>query len=110
MAIKLLNLKTLPPHLATDFCQEADLMWQCQSPNILSLHGVCMEAGHCAMVIDYMPQGSLYQWLHNAQDISESSRLQVALDIAEGLAQVREHGHISRREHKAATQLKRILP
>lgn len=85
VAIKALQMKTLAPHLAQDFNSEAQLMWQCQFPNVLRLHGVCLEPGHSAMVLELM-RGSLYQWLHSGEQISMNLRWQVALDIAKGIA------------------------
>lgn len=87
VAIKLLQMKTLASHLVDDFKNEARFMWQCQSPHIVSLHGVCTEAGHYAMVMEYLPRGSLYHVLHDPkQDIPEQTRWQIAIDMANGLA------------------------
>jgi serine/threonine protein kinase len=85
VAIKLLQMKTLAPHLASDFTQEAKLMWNCRSDNTLTLHGICTEAGHYAMVTELMSHGSLFHVLNN-QTLDEQQSWQIALDMAQGLA------------------------
>ncbi len=86
VAVKVLQIKTLPVHLAEDFESEANLMWECKYPNTLALHGICTESGHYAMVMEYMAQGSLYQKLHGIKEFPMSLRWQIAYDIAQGLA------------------------
>ena len=67
VAIKELHLKTLSPALSADFEQEAKIMAQCHFPHVVRLYGVCVESGHIAMVMEYMPKESLYQVFSIAQ-------------------------------------------
>jgi len=85
VAIKLLQLKTLPAHLKKDFENELQILGQCQSPFVLGLYGICLEVDHCAVVMEYMSNGSLYHVLHHEM-IPEQHRWQIAIDIAKGLA------------------------
>lgn len=84
VALKLLPIQTLPPPLKKDFAKELKILWQCQSPFVLTLYGLCLEAEHCAVVMEYMSNGSLYHTLQS-QTIPEQHRWQIALDIAKGL-------------------------
>jgi serine/threonine protein kinase len=84
VAIKVLQVKTLPSHLK-DLGKELKILGQCQSPFVLGLYGICMEADHGAVVMEYMSNGSLYHVLHQ-QVIPEQHRWQIAIDIAKGLA------------------------
>ena len=96
VAIKVLQLKTLPQQLEQDFANEVKIMLDCKFPNILALYGVCAELGHYAMVMEYMPRGSLYQLLHSDQEIPEELRWQIATDIAQGLAYLHGKGVLHR--------------
>ncbi len=71
--------------LTPEFNLETQLMWKCQFPNILKLIGVCTEPGHCSMVFEFMPQGSLDDLLRSQVVIPERQRWQIAIDIANGL-------------------------
>ncbi len=86
VAIKQLQLKTLPETLAKQFEQEVLIMQQCQFPNIVRLYGVCTEPGHYAMVMEYLPQKSLRHRLQDDKEFSWTQRWQVAVDMAQGLA------------------------
>jgi len=86
VAIKLLQLKTLSGPLAKEFAHETDIMRQCQFPSIVRLYGVCTEPGHCAMVMEYMPQKSLRHCLQGDKALSWPQRWQIAVDMAQGLA------------------------
>ena len=56
VAIKQLHLKTLPTPLKEEFEHEAQIMAQCQFPNIINLYGVVTETGHNALVMELMPK------------------------------------------------------
>ncbi len=86
VAIKQLQLKTLPETLAKHFEQEVLVMQQCQFPNIVRLYGVCTEPGHYAMVMEYLPQKSLRHRLQDEKEFLWRQRWQIAVDMAQGLA------------------------
>ena len=88
VAIKQLHLKPLPEHLVQDFESEANIMSQCQFPNIVRLYGVCVEPGHYSMIMEYMHKGSLYHVLrHRDEPLPWNPlRWQIAMDIGKGLA------------------------
>ncbi len=87
VAVKVLQIKTLPAHLAQDFDNETRIMWQCKFDNILDLYGICTEPGHYSIVMENMSRGSLSQFLRDPQqEISKKLLWQIAIDTAEGLA------------------------
>lgn len=88
VAVKQLHLKTLAGDLAADFQREAMIMSQCQFSNVVKLHGICQEPGHIAMVMEYLPKGSLYQVLHDSKETLpwEPVRWDIAIRVGEGLS------------------------
>lgn len=73
--------------LAKNFKHEANIMARCHSPHVVRLYGVCAELAHMALVIEYLPKGSLYQVLHDSKEELPWNpvRWGIALDIAKGL-------------------------
>ncbi len=98
VAIKELHLKTLLPALSADFEQEAKIMAQCHFPHVVRLYGVCVETGHIAMVMEYMPKGSLYQVLHNEKEAFAWNPLRwnVVIDVGKGLTYLHDQKIIHR--------------
>jgi serine/threonine protein kinase len=89
VAIKRLHMHTLSTEvIKRDFDAEVRVMWNSQYPQILRLYGVT-GAGDCAMVMERM-QRSLHDLIHSEEEIPDAKRLQIAIDIAQGLASL--HG------------------
>ena len=88
VAIKQLHLKKLTSSLLADFKQEAALMAKCRFPYITELYGVCTEANHYALVMAYLPKGSLYEVLHNTNESLPWNpiRWEISIEIGKGLA------------------------
>ena len=106
VAIKQLHVQTLSTELSADFEREAKIMAQCQFPHVVRLFGVCLETSHTAMVMEYMPKGSLYQVLHDKNETLpwDPLRWTMALDIAKGLAYL-HHRNIIHRDLKSLNVL-----
>ena len=96
VAVKQLHLKTLSGDLAKDFEQEANLMAQCQFPHVVRLYGVCQEP--VAMVMEYLPKGSLYQVLHDSKEALPWNpvRWEIAFEIGKGLSYLHQEKIIHR--------------
>jgi hypothetical protein len=92
VAIKLLreptqkNIKVL--------CREAEIMFKLggESKYIVPLKKICLKAPHYLLVMELMPQGSLYDLLHNEQPLPWSIRFQIALDVVWGLKALHSYG------------------
>ena len=68
-----------------EFEAEANTMRALRHPNIVAFYGYCTSP-KCCIVMEYMPQGSLYNLLRNRQaEIPWDVRLRIALDISRGL-------------------------
>jgi len=86
VAIKKLHMHALPNEtVKRDFDNEVRVMWNSQYPRILRLYGVCTEPGSCAMVMERMRR-SLHDLIHSKEEVTDARRLQIAIDIAQGLA------------------------
>ena len=98
VAVKQLHLKTLSGDAAKDFQHEATMMGQCQFPHIVRLYGICQEPNHVAMVMEYLPKGSLYHVLHDANEVLPWNpiRWDIALDIGKGLSYLHDQKIIHR--------------
>jgi serine/threonine protein kinase len=95
VAIKKLHMHALPnAAVKRDFDAEVRVMWSSQYPRILRLYGVT-EAGNCAMVMERM-QRSLHDLIHSEEEIPEGKRVQIAIDIAQGLASLHEQNIVHR--------------
>ncbi len=85
-AIKQLLVPKLSGPALEEFRQEATIMARMRSPNIVPLYGVCLEESHYAMVMEYLPKGSLFEILQSSQTLDWPVRHQIGLDVGCGLA------------------------
>jgi LysM repeat protein len=88
-----------------DISQELRLLQKVNHTNLVKLEGFCISSeGQSYLIYDYVENGSLNTWLHDpesvqdmtASDWSSSSlswktRLQIALDVANGLHYIHKH-------------------
>jgi hypothetical protein len=91
VAIKTLLHQDLKDSLVEEFKKEASIMASLRSPFIVSLYGVCLEKPHYALVMEYMPNGSLDHFLQNGKSIAWKIRYQIGLDVGGGLAYLHNH-------------------
>lgn len=98
VAVKKLTLGTLTGNEKTDFERETQAMWKVQFRNVLRLIGVCTEVNHYAMVVEFMRGGSLYDRLRHGGGAAfrEKDRWDVAIRVAQGLADLHGDGVIHR--------------
>ncbi|KAI5084378.1 hypothetical protein GOP47_0000547 [Adiantum capillus-veneris] len=94
-AIKQLNDRG--KHVDREFRIEVDLLSRLNSPYLLELIGYCADQNHRLLAYEFMPNGSLNEYLHS-QGHSESrynmldwsTRMRIALDAARGLEYLHE--------------------
>ena len=98
VAIKKLHMKKLPEDLAEDFDNETKVMAMCQSSQIIKLFGVSLQSDQFAMVLEYMPKGSLYKLLNTKSETLgwEPTRMRIAADVSRGLAYLHDKGILHR--------------
>ncbi|MBS0351063.1 MAG: protein kinase, partial [Proteobacteria bacterium] len=98
VAIKRLKAQHLTPKAVEELRQEAQIMFQLgvESKYIVPLKKICLEAPHYSLVMELMPKGSLYQLLHNGQDLPWAIRFQIAMDTAWGLKDLHAYSILHR--------------
>jgi tetratricopeptide (TPR) repeat protein/TolB-like protein len=99
-------LKFLSGHLAesreqvTRFHQEARAISALNHPNIATIYEIEEEDGHCFLVLEYLPGGTLKSALEQlksaGQQVSIEQGLDYSIEIAEALAHAHSHGVIHR--------------
>ncbi len=97
VAVKELHLNPLSTLLQAEFKDEAQMMVQFQSPNIIGLYGICDESGHKGFVMEYMPKGSLRGVLADKnEEMSWDARWMIAIDIGKGLGYLHQKNILHR--------------
>jgi serine/threonine protein kinase len=85
VAVKKLKISSLTDETLDAFKQEAEHHWKLRHQNVVTLYGVCIEPERYCMVMELMPDGSLYKLLHSKKEISWLRRLDISKQIAIGL-------------------------
>ncbi|WOL10617.1 hypothetical protein Cni_G19376 [Canna indica] len=78
---------------------ELKILQKVNHTNLVKLEGFCIDndSGTCYLVYEYLANGSLDSWLHDAppaggrQVLDWGTRVRVALDLANGLQYIHEH-------------------
>jgi tRNA A-37 threonylcarbamoyl transferase component Bud32 len=87
VAIKQLHSSRLTQTAIESFQQEAGIMAHLRHPNIVQFYGISVDnPGHYCLVMELMPQCSLFDVIHNGQPLEWKVRYSIASDIAKGLS------------------------
>ncbi len=86
VAIKRFHATQLRGNELREFLKEASFMMDLQSDYLVKMHDVVAQSSYFCMVMEYMPNGSLYQVLGSDMDLSWDKRWVIAMDIAHGVA------------------------
>ncbi|CAA7060147.1 unnamed protein product [Microthlaspi erraticum] len=66
--------------------KEIDIMRKLRHPNVLLFMGAVCSEKKSAIVMEYLPRGSLFKILHSSnQPLDKKRRLRMALDVARGM-------------------------
>uniref|UniRef100_A0A1J3F762 non-specific serine/threonine protein kinase n=1 Tax=Noccaea caerulescens TaxID=107243 RepID=A0A1J3F762_NOCCA len=66
--------------------KEIDIMKKLRHPNVLLFMGAVSSEKRSAIVMEYLPRGSLFKILHSSnQPLDKKRRLRMALDVARGM-------------------------
>ena len=86
VAVKKLHPTCLDEDGERTFFKELLFLNRIRYPHIISFYGACVEKEKYALVMEYMPLGSLYKILHNENvEITWPERLSIALQAAKGV-------------------------
>ncbi|KFK28870.1 hypothetical protein AALP_AA7G059100 [Arabis alpina] len=70
----------------TECKKEINIMKKLRHPNVLLFMGAICSEEKSAIVMEYLPRGSLFKILHNSnQPLDKKRRLRMALDVARGM-------------------------
>jgi len=84
-----------------EFKQEGNLMALLHHSNIVQFFGGCFEKDHYALVMEYMPNGSLATFLHSKLGIEWNIRYQIGIDVGSGMSYLHANGIIQCRFKKS---------
>jgi len=91
VAVKRIN-SSASKHAESAFAAELSTLSQIRHRNVVQLQGWCQEKGQLLLVYDYMPNGSLNEWLHKSCK-RETRPLYMRQSILEGVSEALEYLH-----------------
>ncbi|XP_057423662.1 serine/threonine-protein kinase STY8-like isoform X2 [Lotus japonicus] len=97
VAVKVLRNEQLNDSLEDEFAQEVAILRQVHHENVVRFIGACTKCPHLCIVTEYMPGGSLYDYLHKNHNVLELSQLlKFALDVCKGMEYLHANNIIHR--------------
>ncbi|XAR62466.1 Dual-specificity kinase [Bertholletia excelsa] len=97
VAIKVLRSEHLTAALEYEFVQEVAILRQVQHRNVVRFIGACTESPHLCIVTEYMPGGSLYEYLHKNRIVLKLPQLlKFAIDVCRGMEYLHQNNIIHR--------------
>ena len=92
VAVKVFNLEM--QGALRSFDAETSILSSIRHRNLVQVIGCCCNMEFRALILTYMPNGSLDKWLHsNKYGLGLIQRLKIAIDVASALEYL-HHGHI----------------
>ncbi|XP_061355557.1 serine/threonine-protein kinase STY8-like isoform X1 [Gastrolobium bilobum] len=97
VAVKVLRSEQLNDALEDEFSQEVAILRQVNHNNVVRFIGACTKSPHLFIVTEYMPGGSLYDYLHKSHNVLELSRLlNIVIDVSKGMEYLHRNNIIHR--------------
>ncbi|XP_021760999.1 serine/threonine-protein kinase STY46-like [Chenopodium quinoa] len=105
VAVKILRSEHLTEASEEEFAQEVAILREVQHDNVVRFIGACTKSPDLCIVTEYMPGGSLYNYLHkNRRALKLSELLKFAIDVSKGMEYL-HHNDIIHRDLKSANLL-----
>lgn len=95
VAIKELFIQSAPEDMVNEFTNEVQIMGKLRSDYLVQFYGCCLSPKYC-LVMEYMPEGSLYQLLHSKQTIDWNIRYQISIHMSLGIEFLHENNILHR--------------
>ncbi|XP_022860017.1 serine/threonine-protein kinase STY8-like isoform X1 [Olea europaea var. sylvestris] len=97
VAVKMLRPEHLNDPLEDEFAKEVAILREVQHGNVVRFIGACTKLPHLCIVTEYMPRGSLYEYLHKNHAILKLSQLlKFAIDVCKGMEYLHQKNIIHR--------------
>ena len=114
VAVRVMRGPKMTKKIVTDIAREVNVLGHLEHPNIVKLFGVCIDpTGQlpASFVMELVPDGSVHDVIHSYArqalsigDLSDRSKIDIALGAAEGIAYLHDH-QIFHRDIKPANLL-----
>lgn len=86
------SLRKIHQSSAEDFQKEMSLMMHLRHPNLIQLLHVITQAAPQALVLEFMPGGSLTDWLQRQINPEQTQFLSLIHQVARGMSALASHG------------------
>ncbi|KAL3513855.1 hypothetical protein ACH5RR_026572 [Cinchona calisaya] len=97
VAVKVLRSEHLNDTLENEFAQEVAVLRRVQHKNVVRFIGACTKSPNFWIVTEYMPGGSLYEYLHKNHIVLELPQLlKFAIDVCKGMEYLHQNNIIHR--------------
>ncbi|XP_042961402.1 serine/threonine-protein kinase STY17-like isoform X2 [Carya illinoinensis] len=97
VAVKILRSEHLNNALEDEFSHEVAILREVRHKNVVRFIGACTKPPHLCIVTEYMPGGSLYDFLHKNHNILELPQLlEFAIDVSMGMEYLHQNNIIHR--------------
>ncbi|KAJ6685252.1 SERINE/THREONINE-PROTEIN KINASE TNNI3K-RELATED [Salix purpurea] len=97
VAIKIFRSEQLNDTQEEEFAQEVAILREVQHRNVVRFIGACTTSPHLCIVTEFMPGGSLYDYLHKNHNILELHQvLKFVIDVCKGMEYLHQKNIIHR--------------
>ncbi|XP_015865793.2 serine/threonine-protein kinase STY46 [Ziziphus jujuba] len=97
VAVKILRSEHLNDAVEDEFAQEVAILREVQHKNVVRFVGACTQSPHLCIVTEYMPGGSLYDYLHKNHNVMKLPQLlKFAIDVCRGMEYLHQNNIIHR--------------
>ncbi|XP_021641213.2 serine/threonine-protein kinase STY8 isoform X2 [Hevea brasiliensis] len=97
VAVKILISEHLNDRKEEEFAKEVAILRQVQHRNAVRFIGACTHSPHLCIVTEYMPGGSLYDFLHKNHNLLKLPQLlKFAIDVCRGMEYLHQNNIIHR--------------